>query len=162
MCELKKSLKERLTEGGGQVELLAAVVNLCIFCGEPVNILSSMEYNWSSQANMAGFLQPIGLNYSSQEGCHGNMNQGENQLDWNVFFLQMLSLLLFTLVKPGGPPREPLFHDLPCGTWKQMVFFFFFLNVCHNVCGPVISRRKRFEVGRMFIKLREGSRYQIR
>ena len=85
-------------------------------CGEPVNILSSMEYNWSSQANMAGFLEPIGLNHSSQEGCQGYMTRGENQLDWNVFFIQLLSLLLSTLVKPGGPPREPLFHDLPCGT----------------------------------------------
>ena len=28
VCELKKSLEERLSEGGGQVELLAAVVNL--------------------------------------------------------------------------------------------------------------------------------------
>ena len=114
MRELKKSLKEGLSEGGGQVELLAAVVNLSTFCLQ-WNIIGAAKQMWLDCSS-----QPIGLNHSSQEGCQGNMTQGENQLDWNVFFLQLLSLLLFTLVRPGGPPREPLFHDLPCGTWKQM------------------------------------------
>ena len=137
MRELKKSLKEGLSEGGGQVELLAAVVNL------------EYDFGAAKQMWLDCSIQPIELNQSSQEGCQGNMTRGENQLDWNVFF-RLLSLLLFTLVIPGGPPREPLFHDLPCGTWKQMVFFSLFFIVCHNVCGPVISRRRRLEVRCMF------------
>ena len=126
MRELKKSLKEGLSEGGGQVELLAAVVNL------------EYDFGAAKQMWLDCSIQPIGLNQSSQEGCQGNMTRGENQSDWNVFFFQLLSLLLSTLVKPGGLPREPLFHDLPCGTWKQMVFFSLFFIVCHNVCGPAI------------------------
>ena len=50
--ELKKSLKEGLPEGGGQVELLAAVVNLSTFCLQ-WNIIGA-----ASQANVAGLLQP--------------------------------------------------------------------------------------------------------
>ena len=100
MCELKKSLEERLSEGGGQVELLAAVVNLSTFCLQ-WNIIGAA--NWQAnmagleicQANMAGLLQPIGLNQSSQEGCQGNMTRGENQLDWDIFF-RIVVIIVYT------------------------------------------------------------------
>ena len=84
MRELKKSLKEGLTEGGGQVELLATVVNL--------------EYNFGAdkQVWLDCSSQPIGLNQSSQEGCQGNMTRGENQLDWNVFFTIVVIIIVYT------------------------------------------------------------------
>ena len=126
---------------------------------------SLLWWTWNivlEQPSKCGWIAPANRAESVQSrGLPRKYDWKRNPIGLGYFF-RRLSLLLFTLVKPGGPPREPLFHDLPCGTWKQMVFFFFFLNVCHNVCGPVISRRKRFEVGWMFIKLREGSRYQIR
>ena len=64
VCELKKSLEERLSEGGGQVELLAAVVNLSTFCLQwniigAANWQANMpsKYGWIAPANRAESVQ---------------------------------------------------------------------------------------------------------
>ena len=90
MRELKKSLKEGLPEGGGQVELLAAVVNLSTFCLQ-WNIIGAAKQMWLDCSS-----QPIGLNHSSQEGCQGYMTRGENQSDWNVFFSIVVIIIVYT------------------------------------------------------------------
>ena len=83
-------------------------------CGEPVNILSSMEYNWSSQANVAGLLQPANRAESFQSrGLPRKYDSRRKPIGLECFFYNCCHYYCLHWSDLVDRPESPYFMTCP-------------------------------------------------